>query len=89
MANEKNKEEKKCSFCGKTSKEVALMFNGETGSICNECADQIYNLNQSIFSEKTHFPPIEEFRLDASIATDLYQKMFELAGGAMTTWTDV
>ena len=74
MANEKNKEEKKCSFCGKTSKEVALMFNGETGSICNECADQIYNLNQSIFSEKTHFPPIEEFRLD----DDQIKKPYEI-----------
>ena len=74
MANEKNKEEKKCSFCGKTSKEVALMFNGETGSICNECADQIYNLNQSIFSEKTHFPPIEEFRLD----DDKIKKPYEI-----------
>ena len=75
MANEtKNKEEKKCSFCGKTSKEVALMFNGETGSICNECADQIYNLNQSILLEKTHFPPIEEFRLD----DDQMKKPYEI-----------
>lgn len=74
MANEKNKEEKKCSFCGKTSKEVALMFNGETGSICNECADQIYNLNQSIFLEKTHFPPIEDFRID----DDQIKKPYEI-----------
>ena len=32
---------------------------------------------------------IEEFRLDASIAMNLYQKMFELAGSAQIFWKEV
>lgn len=42
MAVKKDKDtnkENKCSFCGKTKKDVALLFNGEFGSICNECCD--------------------------------------------------
>lgn len=70
----KNSEEKKCSFCGKTTKEVALMFNGETGSICNECADQIYNLNLSIITQKTKYPPAEEYTID----DDKIKKPYEI-----------
>ncbi|WQJ51885.1 MAG: hypothetical protein [Hatfieldvirus porci] len=70
----KNSEEKKCSFCGKTAKEVALMFNGETGSICNECADQIYNLNLSIIAQKTKYPPAEEYTID----DDKIKKPYEI-----------
>lgn len=72
--NTKNSEEKKCSFCGKTAKEVALMFNGETGSICNECADQIYNLNLSIIAQKTKYPPAEEYTID----DDKIKKPYEI-----------
>lgn len=67
-------EEKKCSFCGKTAKEVALMFNGESGSICNECADQIYNLNLSIIAQKTKYPPAEEYTID----DDKIKKPYEI-----------
>lgn len=67
-------EEKKCSFCGKTAKEVALMFNGESGSICNECADQIYNLNLSIIAQKTKYPPTEEYTID----DDKIKKPYEI-----------
>ena len=72
--NTKNSEEKKCSFCGKTTKEVALMFNGETGSICNECADQIYNLNLSIIAQKTKYPSAEEYTID----DDKIKKPYEI-----------
>ena len=72
--NTKNSEEKKCSFCGKTAKGVALMFNGETGSICNECADQIYNLNLSIIAQKTKYPPAEEYTID----DDKIKKPYEI-----------
>lgn len=72
--NTKNSEEKKCSFCGKTAKEVALMFNGETGSICNECADQIYNLNLSIIAQKTKYPSAEEYTID----DDKIKKPYEI-----------
>lgn len=55
-----NKKENKCSFCGKTKDQVALLFNGEFGSICNECCDQIYNMNLSIVNHNTQFLPLDE-----------------------------
>lgn len=60
-----NKKENKCSFCGKTKDQVALLFNGEYGSICNECCDQIYNMNLSIVNHNTQFlPPDDNFHKD-------------------------
>ena len=76
--NTKNSEEKKCSFCGKTAREVALMFNGETGSICNECADQIYNLNLSIIAQKTKYPSAEEYTDEYAIDDDKIKKPYEI-----------
>ncbi len=34
------KKDDKCSFCGRDQKDVALLMQGQTGSICNECAEQ-------------------------------------------------
>lgn len=60
-----DKKENRCSFCGKTKKDVALLFNGETGSICNECCEQIYNMNLSIINHNTMFlPPEDKFHKD-------------------------
>ncbi len=33
-----------CSFCGRSSAEVALLINGINGCICNECAEQAYHI---------------------------------------------
>ena len=35
-----------CSFCGRSSREVALLINGINGCICNECAEQAYQIVQ-------------------------------------------
>ncbi len=34
------KQEERCSFCGRTRKEVSLLITGMSGFICNECAEQ-------------------------------------------------
>ena len=34
------KSKRKCSFCGRTDGEVALLISGLDGFICNECAEQ-------------------------------------------------
>ncbi|MBO6272584.1 ATP-dependent Clp protease ATP-binding subunit ClpX [bacterium] len=54
--NTKNIDDKftKCAFCGKSKKDVALLFKGETASICNECAEEIFYLNFSITNELTN-----------------------------------
>lgn len=36
----------KCSFCGKTRKEANLLISGITGSICDSCAEQAYDIVQ-------------------------------------------
>lgn len=46
-----------CAFCGKENKDVALMYNSELRkgiSICDNCADQIYHMNLSIFNSLTN-----------------------------------
>ncbi len=39
---EKNK--KRCSFCGRTEDQVALLMTGMTGYICNDCVEQAHNI---------------------------------------------
>lgn len=34
----------RCSFCGRSSREVSLLINGLQGCICNECAEQAYQI---------------------------------------------
>ena len=39
-----------CSFCGRAKGEVTLLFKGETGAICDECAEEIFYMNYSIIN---------------------------------------
>lgn len=36
------KERKRCSFCGRTEDQVALLMTGMTGYICNDCVEQAH-----------------------------------------------
>ena len=36
--------QKKCSFCGRGEKEVKLLITGLNGYICEDCAQQAYNI---------------------------------------------
>lgn len=36
------KERKRCSFCGRTEEQVALLMTGMTGYICNDCVEQAH-----------------------------------------------
>lgn len=36
--------QKKCSFCGRTENEVRFLITGLTGYICEDCAQQAYNI---------------------------------------------
>ena len=38
------KGKKRCSFCGRTEEQVALLMTGMTGYICNECVEQAHNI---------------------------------------------
>ena len=36
--------QKKCSFCGRSEKEVKLLITGLDGYICEDCAQQAYKI---------------------------------------------
>ena len=36
--------QKKCSFCGRNEKDVKLLITGLNGYICEDCAQQAYNI---------------------------------------------
>ena len=38
------KGKKRCSFCGRTEDQVALLMTGMTGYICNDCVEQVHNI---------------------------------------------
>jgi ATP-dependent Clp protease ATP-binding subunit ClpX len=37
---------RRCSFCGRKEGEVAMLISGLNGCICNECAEQAFNIAQ-------------------------------------------
>ncbi len=54
------KGKKRCSFCGRTEDQVALLMTGMTGFICNECVEQAHNiLREEQMLPKNDFEPGE------------------------------
>lgn len=68
MENENNNEVKRCAFCGKTRDQVKLLFNGEHGSICNECAEQIAQMNTNILNGNSAF---DHFDAESKLVPDI------------------
>ena len=46
------KQENKCSFCGRSEKEGNLLIAGQTGYICDTCAEQAYLITEEAFGKK-------------------------------------
>ena len=51
---------RKCSFCGRSEKEVNLLITGVTGCICDECAKQAGEIVKENTKSKN-----EDFHLDS------------------------
>ena len=50
------KERKRCSFCGRTEEQVALLMTGMTGYICNDCVEQAHAiLREEALLPKSNF----------------------------------
>ena len=50
------KERKRCSFCGRTEEQVALLMTGMTGYICNDCVEQAHTiLREEALLKKSDF----------------------------------
>ena len=43
---------KVCSFCGRSDREVGLLISGINGYICENCANQAYEIAKSAMQEK-------------------------------------
>ncbi len=53
---------KTCSFCGRSDKEVRLLISGLTGFICEDCAEQAYQVVREMNYYGKNSP--EKFKLD-------------------------
>ena len=51
----------KCSFCGKSRKEVKLLISGISGHICEECAEKAHEMSREIIGSSNK----QEFKLNA------------------------
>jgi ATP-dependent Clp protease ATP-binding subunit ClpX len=56
----KNNNVDKCSFCGRSRRDVALLLSGIDGFICNECVERAGEMLQEIRQEKSN----EQFNVD-------------------------
>lgn len=56
--------QKKCSFCGRTENEVRLLITGLTGYICEDCAQQAYNIvvESGVLGKQT--PKLKDIDMD-------------------------
>lgn len=55
MAGTKPNKIDRCSFCGREKYEVALLIEGENGRICDQCAEQAYQITQEEVRKKGNF----------------------------------
>ena len=60
MAREK---ERKCSFCGRPDSEVSLLITGINGYICNDCAEQAYQIAREALGNQRKTGDIDWKRL--------------------------
>lgn len=51
----------KCSFCGKSRKEVKLLISGISGHICEDCAEKAHEMSREIIGSSNK----QEFKLNA------------------------
>lgn len=54
------KGKKRCSFCGRTEEQVALLITGMSGYICNDCVEQAHSiLREEVMLPKSDFEMTE------------------------------
>lgn len=61
MAESRNKNTKRCSFCGRSEQEVRLMISGFTGFICDNCVEQAHQILQETLEQvdKSGLPKLD------------------------------
>ena len=56
--------QKKCSFCGRTENVVRLLITGLTGYICEDCAQQAYNIVVESGVLSKHTPELKDIDME-------------------------
>ena len=56
--------QKKCSFCGRTENEVRLLITGLIGYICEDCAQQAYNIVVESGVLSKHTPELKDIDME-------------------------
>ena len=59
-----------CTFCGRSSRDVNMLINGISGAICDECAQQAYEIvkeqqpskKSALGLEQTELPKPEDIK---------------------------
>lgn len=61
MAESRNRNARRCSFCGRTDQEVRLMITGITGFICDNCVEQAHQILQETLEQvdKSGLPKLD------------------------------
>ncbi len=61
MAESRNKNSRRCSFCGRSEQDVRLMITGITGFICDNCVEQAYQILQETIEQvdKSGLPKLD------------------------------
>src|SRR5574344_2886240 len=58
------KQKNRCSFCGRTEDEVGFMISGLNGFICDDCAQQAYEITQEALGFKNGESATDVSKLD-------------------------
>ena len=63
---------RKCSFCGRSEKDIDFLITGIDGCICNECADQAHQIVLENMKSKTNSPALKLDKLPKPIEIKEY-----------------
>ena len=55
MAKQTKKQDRFCSFCGRSEHEVKLMLTGIDGNICDQCVEMASSVLQTEVTKKSDF----------------------------------
>ena len=63
---------RRCSFCGRSEKEIDFLITGIDGCICNECADQAHQIVLENMKAKNNSPALKLDKLPKPIEIKEY-----------------
>ncbi len=63
---------RRCSFCGRSEKEIDFLITGIDGCICNECADQAHQIVLENMKSKNNSPALKLDKLPKPIEIKEY-----------------